>query len=91
MSERETKEFTTPQGHKLVLKTYLTARELMPITDDKDLKDSAKTHKLAEAGIVSLGGDTQNIGERMLDLPVTEYTAIVKELTGLVSDLTGTK
>jgi ABC-type uncharacterized transport system YnjBCD permease subunit len=27
MSERETKEFTTPGGHKVVLRTYLTGRE----------------------------------------------------------------
>ena len=27
MSERETKEITTPGGHKVVIKTYLTARE----------------------------------------------------------------
>lgn len=27
MSERETKEFITPAGHKVVLRTYLTGRE----------------------------------------------------------------
>ena len=27
MAERETKEFTTPAGHKVVLRTYLTGRE----------------------------------------------------------------
>lgn len=90
-SIRPTKPFVTPGGHNLVVKTYLTARELLPITDDKDLKESDKTIKLAEAGIVSFDGITENIGEILLDLPITEYTAIVKELTGLVSDLTEAK
>jgi hypothetical protein len=91
MSNRETKEFTTPNGRTLVLKTYLTAREMFTVTDNKDLKDSEKTQKLAEAGIVSLDGSSENIGERLLDLPLADYTAIVKELTGLISDLTETK
>jgi hypothetical protein len=32
--ERETKEFTTPGGHKIVLKTYLTAREVHNVLTD---------------------------------------------------------
>lgn len=91
MSDRATKEFSTPSGTKLVLKTYLTAREMFTVTDNKDLKDSEKTLKLAEAGIVSLDGSTENIGERLLDMPLADYTSVVKELTSLVSDLTETK
>ena len=91
MSERATKEFTTPGGRSVVLKTYLTAREMFSVTDNKDLKDSEKTLKLAEAGIVSLEGSSENVAERLLDLPIADYTAIVKELTGLISDLTETQ
>jgi hypothetical protein len=91
MSERQTKQFETPGGRKLVIKTYLTAREVMPVTDEKNLKQSEKTQKLAEAGIVSIDGSTENIGDTLLDLPLSEYTSIIKELTGLISDLTETK
>ncbi len=91
MNDRETKEFTSPGGHKVVLKTYLTAREFTPIVDDKDLTNSAKTQRFAVASIVSLDGETEGIGDKLLDLPLAEYTAIVKEVGGLITDLTAEK
>ena len=92
MAERETREFTTPGGHKVVLKTYLIAREFNPIADAKDdLKNSEKTLKLAEVGIVTIDGSPENVSERLLDLPLSDYTAVVKELNQLFSDLTETK
>jgi hypothetical protein len=91
MSERETKEFTTPGGHKLVLKTYLTAREAMPVIDKQDLTGTQKAQELASSAIVSMDGSNEGISEKLLDLPLQEYTAILKELTELVSDLKETK
>jgi hypothetical protein len=92
MSDREVKEFTTPKGLKIILKTYLTAREFTPIVDGKDtLKFSEKNNMLIEAGIVSINGSTENVLQQVLDLPVTEYTAITKELGTLIMDLIETK
>ena len=91
MSQRETKQFETPGGHKVILKTYLTAREVIPVTDATELKSSEKTQKLIEIGVISLDASTDNVVDRVLDLPISDYTAIVKELTGLFSDLTATK
>ena len=46
MSERPTKEFTTPGGLTVVIKTYLTAREAMPVIDEKTLTDTERSQKL---------------------------------------------
>jgi hypothetical protein len=89
--ERETKEYVTPGGVKVLMKTYLTAREAVPVVDSKELSDVEKSQKLAAAAIISLNGDTENISERMLDLPIKEYSAILTELTALIADLKETK
>jgi len=91
MSERPTKEFTTPGGLKVVIKTYLTAREAMPVIDGKTLTDMERSQKLAAAAIVSIDGATEGVDEKLLDLPVQEYTAILTEITALISDLKPTK
>lgn len=102
MTDRPIKEFITPAGHKLVLKTYLTAREMFAVTDQDGLKASEKTILLAQAGIVTFdglkdgdkyeGSDTIfSLSETLLDLPAKEYSAIATELAGLITDLTGTK
>jgi hypothetical protein len=89
--ERETKEYVTPRGVKVLMKTYLTAREAVPVVDAKDLTDVEKSQKLAAVAIVSLDGSAENVADRMLDLPIKEYSAILTELTALIADLKETK
>lgn len=91
MSERETKEFVTPAGRKITIKTYLTAREAMPVLDQADMTGTQKAQKLASAAIISIDGDTTDISEKLLDFSLQEYTATLKELTELISDLNETK
>jgi hypothetical protein len=79
MSERTTKELVTPSGHKVVIKEYLTAREMLPIlkSTDDNIDKNMKTLALA---IVSIDGATENVSELVQDLPLTDYLFISKEV-----------
>ena len=85
---RVTKEITTPGGHQLIIKTYLTARETMGFLDSLDLPNSKKSEMLMEQAVVSLNGSTENISERLLDLPLAEYTAVLNEVNAIVTPTT---
>ena len=88
MSDRETKELEI-EGHKIVSKTFLTVSEMQPILDPDASKPELSPFKKAleslKLAIVSLDGDTENIGQRLLEMPVPVYTAIVTELTKLIN------
>ena len=98
--DRETKEFTTPGGRKVVVKEYLTAREVNAVLKQLFQDQSVSTEggnqqrisllvgierniKLVEAGVVSLDGSSDNLSERLQDLPASEYTAILTEVKTL--------
>lgn len=100
--ERETKELTTPGGHKVVAKTYLTAREVNGVLEElfksheisaEDAKSGnarvsllmgiQRNVKLIEAAVMSLDGSTENLSDRLQDLPSSEYAAILNEVKGL--------
>jgi hypothetical protein len=97
--ERTNHEITTPGGHTVVVKEYLTAREVNAIladlfktqevsADDKSPKLSMlvgiqRNVKLVEAAVISLDGSIENLGERLQDLPSKDYTAILTEVKGL--------
>ncbi len=102
MSEPRTRpqrEITTPLGHKVVVKDYLTAREVNGVltelfksqeisAEDKNPRLSLivgiqRNVKLVEAAVVSLDNSTETCADRLQDLPVTEYTAILNEVKGL--------
>lgn len=85
MADRPTKEIKTESGHTAVIKTYLTARETMGLVDSPDLPNSKKTQLIAEQAIMSLDGSTEAIVDHLLDLPVAEYTEIIKEITATVN------
>jgi hypothetical protein len=102
MSERETKEFITPAGHKVVLRTYLTGRESnelksvmfsalkMNMEDAQSGKVNVsdvpgtflveQERKAFDILIVSIDGDTISPVDKLLDLPASEYDAVVKEV-----------
>lgn len=99
---RETRSFTTPGGHAIVLNSYLTGRESNVIKqvlyDDlkMNMQDAQngnvamenlpssfvvkQEEKAIELVIVSLDNSTENVVERILDLPLDEYNAIVDEV-----------
>src|SRR5882724_8196981 len=97
--DRPTHEFKTPGAHVVVVKDYLTAREVHAVlnelfksqevsADDKSPKLSMlvgiqRNIKLVEAAVLSLDGSTDNLGDRLQDLQSTDYTAILTEVKGL--------
>jgi hypothetical protein len=94
--ERETKEITTPQGRTAVVKTYLTGREVDAVLEDlfKDREAGAepkipmalaikRNNKLIEATVVSLDESTENIFERLQDLPASEKSYILQQVQEL--------
>jgi hypothetical protein len=96
MSDRETKEIETPLGHKAVVKTFLTGREVDAILGDlfKDQQSGEKpsvpmtlgiqrNNKLIEAAVVSFDGSAENIFERVQDLPASEKAFILKQVQEL--------
>jgi hypothetical protein len=88
MGERPTTEVTTPSGHKLVLKTYVTGREMLAITDQKNLPESQQLQKLASTVIVSLDDTSEDIETRLLDMPVTEFTEVITEINKIANPTT---
>ena len=97
--ERPTKEITTPGGHKVTVKEYLTAREvngvLKSLFQDQSVSAGSsdpklsllvgieRNIKLVEIAVISLDGSTENLPDRLQDLPSSEYTAILSEVQGL--------
>jgi hypothetical protein len=99
--ERETKEFITPAGRKVVLRTYLTGREANELKSVmfsalKMTMDNAETGKVNVSDVpgtflveqerkalsflvVSVDGETNAPVDKLLDLPSTEYEAVVTE------------
>src|ERR1700675_3516832 len=107
MSERETKEFITPGGRKIILRTYLTGRESnqlksvmfsalkMNMEDAQSGKVNVsdvpgtflaeQERKALDILIVSIDGDTAAPVDKLLDLPASEYDAVVREVNAIQS------
>lgn len=88
MSERTTKEVVTPSGHKVVVKEYLTVREMMPILQSTtnaptQAENVAKALKMMESSIVSIDEATENIAETIQDFPLADYIFLTKEVAQL--------
>jgi hypothetical protein len=93
---RETKEITTPGGHTAVVKTYLTIGEvndaLRVILKGRNASADAtvplevaieRNMQLILAALVSLDGLTDNLGERVRNLKLSDYNAIFAEVKDL--------
>lgn len=96
MSVRESKEVKTPLGHTAVVLTYLTGKEVDAILGDlfKDQSASEKpsipmtlgiqrNNKLIEAAVISLDGSTENIFDRIQELPASEKAYILQQVQEL--------
>jgi hypothetical protein len=96
---RETQVIKTPiDGIELVVKTYLTGREMRqvenlriegtqfdPVTQQAkgsvsgELADKAQD-KLLEITVVSVGGSTENVVEKIVDLKKPDYDFVVAQV-----------
>jgi len=78
--ERPTTELMTPGAHKIVVKTYVTARESLPALGDENKSAVDKTNALAAAVIVSIDGISENVKELLLDLPLPDYAFVLAKV-----------
>jgi len=85
---RETKELTTPGGHTVVVKGYLTTGEMLPILksaipNPTTADNIDKGLKTIEAAVVSIDNVSDNVLEVLNDLPVGDYMFILQEVAKL--------
>ena len=97
-NDRPTTAITTTGGHSVVFRTYITGGEKRQITEiyitamrgkatGADVEVSVEyqaENKAIEFAVVSLDGMTENLVERILDLPLEDFDEIraqVKEIT----------
>jgi hypothetical protein len=86
--ERPTKTVETPSGHIIVIKEYITAREMMPILKSATATPTPadnidKALKVLELAIVSVDGATENCVETVQDFPLGDYIFLQREVAGL--------
>ena len=84
--ERETKEITTKNGHKVVIKSYLTYAEMEPILEKEGVSNIKKSAEVVRAAIVSVDGVSENAYDVLASLPFPEYSEVSKEVTSLISE-----
>lgn len=104
--ERETKEITTPNGHKIKIYTYLTGREARQIDDISisaiDLSNNTRQSidpktirmaedKMIELLVLSVDDDVNDVLDAILDLPAVDYTFVFSELESLVGNMENAK
>lgn len=85
-------------GHKIVIREYLTARQARPIEESSVAEGNTKPgggltskgllavqDKSIEAVVVSLDGSEENILERLLDLPQLTYNKVREAVTSVIA------
>jgi hypothetical protein len=87
MSERKTKTVTTPSNIVVQLNEYITAGEFLDLQEQSEKGALSKTQlakALMEQAVVSMDGSTENIAQKLRDLPLADYTFLSKEVKALV-------
>lgn len=85
-------------GHRVVIRDYLTARQARPIEEASVTEGNIKPggglspqgllavqDKSIEAVVVSLDGSEENILERLLDLPQLTYNKVREAVTSVIA------
>lgn len=91
---RPTREFTTSGGHKLTLNEYITGAENWQIRNiyargfrkeaDESNTGLDAERKALELVITSMDDSAENIADRVLALPLSEYREVTSEVTPIV-------
>ena len=95
--QRETKELITPLQHKVVIKTYLTAREADDVSrqvfagkstamEKPTIEATAGLEKVIltlKAAIVSFDGVAEGAFDKLQDLPLSERNFVMTEFRKL--------
>lgn len=86
--ERKTNIVTTPSGIEVGIKEFITAGEFLDLQDSADgneLSQKEIAKRLMAAAVVSVSGNTENIPERLREIPIPDYLFLTKEVAKLVS------
>lgn len=92
MSERLLHECLTSSGHKYEMIEYITGGEGRSMgflaSTESSVENQEKLQDLMiTTAVKSLDGSSENILERVKDLPLTDYTEIIQETTKLFGGL----
>lgn len=79
-TSRPTKEITTPYGFLVVMKTYVTARETLPVYKDDTKSDTDRANEIADIAIVTINGEAVKASDVIMDWPLNDYTFILNEV-----------
>jgi hypothetical protein len=93
MNNAPTKELTTPNGHKVVMKQYVTGREFLSIAKEAPASAATATNadniekglKMLALSIVSVDGVSDNVADVVQDLPLEDYMFISEEVAKLAN------
>ena len=82
-----------PGGQKVVMKTYLTAREVLGVMETesaeaKMVSNFERAAQLVSIAAISIDGTTENLSDYAQDLPVQDYTALITAITELIQGFT---
>ena len=84
--ERETNEFTTTLGRKIVIHSYLTGREVTTTMKSRGTKNDIEiSEELIKIALVSIDGVKEDVINKLLDLPLADYlevAAAVQKIAG---------
>jgi hypothetical protein len=100
--DRQTKDLTTPNNHKVVIKTYITGREErairnvylenIDVTGQGTIKDikadlvGKAENKAIEVLVVSVDGKTENLVDVVLDLRKEDYDFVIENINEIIGD-----
>jgi len=89
--DRPTREFKTTNGHNVTMYDYVTGSEARaikavhqkPSTEGKATEDAAHDYALKTL-VLSLDGNSEDLVNRILDLPLQDFAEITAALTELL-------
>src|SRR3954447_23436341 len=90
MADRTTKTFETPGKHTVVMYDYITGGELQKIARKTQTDATTATAQIDAANealtilVRELDGSTDNVLQRILDLPLADFQAISAEVQVLI-------
>lgn len=80
--QRETKVINLPFSKKeVVIYSYIKAKEVMALSD---VEPKQAQRILIEELVISVGGETENVYDKVVDLNYTDYKVINDELMSMV-------
>lgn len=78
-----TKEITTANGTKAVLKSFLSYNDLEPTIKIEDV--TAKSEKIIEIALLSINGVSDGAFAMLRTMPISDYKEVSKAVTDLVN------